>query len=204
MSQAPTSLPTDRDDAPAVVPMSAGSPVLPDHPGVFRTFDAGATLVFRTPLQEHPPAADTKAAAILTGFGLMFTILGRFGEVFSTELFATGNERWLLIFLLMAFTGMSFIAIVQAFRTLIPRFPPAPPSLAFFGDIAKLSLEEYVARVEAISEEDALEEMLKYNHTLSTIIVTKFTNLKLGIKYIRAAFACWIVLIFLINAGMRF
>lgn len=204
MSLVPTSPPPERGDAPDVVPMPQGPPVLPDHPGVFRAFDAGATLVFRTPLQEHPPAADTKAAAILTGFGLMFTILARFGDVFSNELFTPGNERWLLILLLMAFTGMSFIAIVQAFRTLIPRFPPAPPSLAFFGDISRLSLDEYVASVKGLSETEALEEMLKYNHTLSTIIVTKFTHLKLGIKYIRAAFACWLVLIFLINAGTRF
>ena len=55
----------------------------------------------------------------------------------------------LVLALFLAGTG-AFAAVVQAFRTILPRFPKVPPSLAFFGDIARLSREEYVRRVEEL------------------------------------------------------
>src|SRR4028119_90704 len=97
-----------------------------------------------------------------------------------------GLEKWLVLALLAAFAGLGAGAIVQAFRTISPRFPPAPPSLAFFGDIARLSRDEYVARVEGLSHAESLEQMLIYNHTLGTICVAKFTALRPAIRLFRA------------------
>jgi hypothetical protein len=148
-------------------------PTLPDQVATFRDLDPAAALAFRTPLQEHPPAADTKAAAILTALGIMLTVLARHGARLTEILMGQGLEKFLLVVLLIGFAGLALASIPQAFRTISPRFPAAPPSLAFFGDIARLTREEYVARVGSISHEEALEQILIYNHTLATICVEK-------------------------------
>lgn len=178
--------------------------LLPDQVATFRDLDPAAALAFRTPLQEHPPAADTKAAAILTSLGIMLTLLARHGEHLMALIVGPGAEKYLLAALLLGFAGLALAAIVQAFRTISPRFPAAPPSLAFFGDIARLSREEYVARVEAISHEQALEQILIYNHTLATICVEKFRHLARGVRLFRWSFACWIALIALVNLRRLF
>jgi hypothetical protein len=192
--------------APASRPESTAlaAPILPDHPPMFRHFDPAAALAFRTPLQEHTPAADTKAAAVLTGFGILFTLLARYGMHLTEMMSSRGLEKWLVIALLAAFTGLSLGAIVQAFRTISPRFPPAPPSLAFFGDIARLSRDEYIARLEGLSHAEALEQILNYNHTLATICVTKFAVLRRSIRLFKAAFYCWAALMLLVNLRVLF
>jgi hypothetical protein len=175
------------------------APTLPDHPAAFRHLDPAAALAFRTPLQEHPPAADTKAAGLLSAFGIMFTVLARYGADLSKHLRAPGLEKWVVLLLLLAFGLLSLGAIVQAFRTITPRFPPAPPSLAFFMDIARMPREEYVRRVAEMSQDEALEQILFYNHTLATICVQKFSHLKKGVRLLRGAFGVWLVVIILIN-----
>jgi len=179
-------------------------PTLPDQVATFRHLDPAAALAFRTPLQEHPPAADTKAAAILTGLGIMFTLLAKYGTHLLEMLESRGFEKFLLVALLLAFSVTSLWAILQAFRTISPRFPAALPSLAFFGDIAKLSREEYMSRVGSISHEEALDQILIYNHTVATICVEKFRHLGQGVKLFRVAFVCWLLLIVLINLKVLF
>ncbi len=179
-------------------------PLLAEIPPAYRRLDAAAALAFRTPLQEHPPAADTKAGAILTALGLMFTILARYGPRLSAMLRGHNLERWPVGILLLAFAGLALAAIVQAFRTISPRFPKAPPSLAFFGDIARLPREEYVRRVEAMTHDDAVEQMINYNHTLATICVIKFAVLRRAVRLFEFAFGCWLVLVIVVNLRVFF
>ena len=188
-------------------PEGGGTPApttLPDQVITFRHLDPAAALAFRTPLQEHPPAADTKAAAILTALGIMLTLLAKYGTHLTEMLLGRGFEKFLLVALLAGFAGPGLAAIIQAFRTISPRFPGGPPSLAFFVDIAGLSREEYVDRVAAISHEEALEQILIYNHTLATICVEKFRHLGLGVRLFRYAFASWLVLMVLVNLRILF
>jgi hypothetical protein len=177
---------------------------LPDQVATFRHLDPAAALAFRTPLQEHAPAADTKAAAILTALGIMLTLLARYGVHLTEMLLGRGSEKLLLLALLLGFAGPGLVAVIQAFRTISPRFPPGPPSLAFFGDIARLTREEYVDRVGSISHEEALEQILIYNHTLAKICVEKFRHLGRGVRMFRWAFACWLALIILVNLRILF
>ncbi|HSB61879.1 MAG TPA: Pycsar system effector family protein, partial [Vicinamibacteria bacterium] len=86
----------------------------------------------------------------------------------------------------------------HAFHTIAPRFPKAPPSLAFYGDIAKLSREEYVEKVKSLSTEEALDQMINYNHTVSAICVEKFRQLRMGMKAFKAAFPLWALLMSLV------
>jgi hypothetical protein len=187
-----------RDARPALAP-----PILPDHPPTFGYLDPAAALAFRTPLQEHPPAADTKAAATLTALGIMFPLLAKFEGPLSNLLAGHDAVAVATFVLLIGFAVMSVGVVVQAFRTLSPRFPTAFPSLAFFGDIAGLGRTEYMARVQSLSHEQALYQMYYYNHNLSIICVEKFRQLRREIRFLQGAFACWLVLIVLssFNAG---
>jgi hypothetical protein len=185
-------------------PDELAAPTLPDQVATFRSLDPAAALAFRTPLQEHAPAADTKAAAILTALGIMLTLLARYGTHLTDILLGKGYEKFLLIALLLGFAGPALGAILQAFRTISPRFPQAPPSLAFFGDIARLSRDEYLTRVGTISHDEALEHILTYNHTLATICVDKFRHLGRGVRLFRSAFGCWLTLVVLVNLRILF
>lgn len=174
-------------------------PTLPDQAATFKNLDPAAALAFRTPLQEHTPAADTKATALLTAFGLMFTILARYADHVRTLIEGPGYQRLVLVGLLIGYAVCSSIAVVRAFRTLTPRFPALKPSLAFFTDIAALSRDEYIRRVETMPHEEALDHIISYNHNLSAVIVAKFAELRLANKYFRYGFLCWTAAMVLIG-----
>ncbi len=188
--------------------VSRTPPLLPDHPPLFRHLDPAAALAFRTPLQEHPPAADTKAAAILTALGIMFPLMAKFGPQLSPLLWGDVETKASIgaIFgtiltwsALLAFVICSLLALIQVFRTLSPRLRQTEPSLAFFGDIAALSRDDYVNRVINLSHDEALRNIVVYNHNLSKICVDKFGHLAWAIKLFKGAFAAWFVLILLIG-----
>ena len=173
--------------------------VIPEQAGMVRYLDPAAALAFRTPLDPHPASADNKAAALLTLMGLMFTLLGRYGSTINAILTGEGWRRIAAIALVLAFSICAFAAVVQAFRTILPRFPKVPPSLAFFGDIARLSREEYVSRVEALTPEQAIDQILLYNHTTSMICVEKFKQLWRGFRLFQVAVVCWFGLMALVS-----
>ena len=170
-------------------------PVLPDRLPVPAHLDPAAALAFRTPLHEHVISADGKAAGVITLLGMMFTVVARFGGHVSAMVQTPGVLRYAGAALVLGFAALSLAAVVQAFRTISPRFPKAPPSLAFFGDIAALSREQYLHRVESLSAEQALEQMLSYNHTASLIVVEKLRQLRWGMRFFEGAAACWAVLV---------
>jgi hypothetical protein len=175
-------------------PPQAAPGVFPDRVPVARHLDPAAALAFRTPLHEHVLSADGKAAGVLTMLGMMFTVLARFGGPLAELIQRDGSLRYLWWALVLSFAGLSLGAVIQSFRTISPRFPKAPPSLAFFGDIARLSREEYLRRVEALSADEALQQMLSYNHTGSQICVQKTVQLRRGMRFFEGAAGCWAVL----------
>ena len=179
------------------------TPVFPDRVPVPRHLDPAAALAFRTPLHEHVLSADGKAAGVITLLGMMFTVLARFAANLS-DLVQPGPLRYFFSALVLGFAVLSLLAVVQSFRTISPRFPKAPPSLAFFGDIAALSREEYVARVEALPAEEALRQMLSYNHTASRICVEKLRQLRVGMRCFEWAAGCWLVLVAVLVARAYF
>jgi hypothetical protein len=169
--------------------------ILPDTLPTPRHLDPAAALAFRTPLHEHVLSADGKAAGVITLLGMMFTVLARFGPQVAALVRGSGALRYVAAPLVLGFGLLSLAAVVQAFRTISPRFPKAPPSLAFFGDIARLSREDYVRRVEALTAPEALGQMLSYNHTGSLICVEKQRQLRRGLRCFEGAAACWALLV---------
>jgi hypothetical protein len=170
-------------------------PILPDRVPVPAHLDPAAALAFRTPLHEHVLSADGKAAGVITLLGMMFTVLARFGGQVSEMVQGRGGLRYAGSALVLGFAGLALAAVVQAFRTISPRFPKAPPSLAFFGDIARLSRDDYLARVESMTADEALEQMLSYNHTASLICVEKQRQLRWAMRFFEGAAAAWAVLV---------
>jgi hypothetical protein len=162
--------------------------------------DPAAALAFRTPLHEHVLSADGKAAGVITLLGMMFTVVARFGSQVSELVQGPGWFRYPASALVLGFALLSLCAVVQSFRTISPRFPKAPPSLAFFGDIAALSREEYVRRVEGLAAEEALGHMLSYNHTGSLICLEKVRQLRRGLRCFELAAGCWAALVVILVA----
>ena len=163
-----------------------------------RQIPPAAVLAYRTPLEQPPLSADGKATTVLTLLGLMFTVLGRFAAVINLMVRTQGWEAIATFVLLTAFALLAFAAVVQAFRTISPRFPEAAPSLAFFGDIARLSREEYLRQVEGLSSEQALDQMLLYNHTAAVIIVEKLRQLRYCFLWFQAALGAWLMMLAMI------
>src|SRR5215212_6776556 len=105
-----------------------------------------ATLVYLTPIGEFIHSADGKAGTILTVLGIMFTLLARFGGQLDAMIRGRGVMMFVTIALVASFALAALGAVIQSFRTISPRFPKATQSLAFFGDIARLTPEQYITR----------------------------------------------------------
>jgi hypothetical protein len=167
-----------------------------------KAYEAAATLACRAPIGSETMGADGKAAIVLSLLGIMFTVLARFGSELATILrhgfTGTGVFRVLCALALLGFAGFALCAVVQAFRTIVPRFRKDKPSLAFFAEIAGMEREAYFAKVEGMSMKDALDEILRYNHTAATICAEKFTQLGRALRCFEAAGACWLVLVLML------
>jgi hypothetical protein len=159
-----------------------------------------ATLVYLTPIGEFVHSADGKTGTILAVLGLMFTLLARFGS-WLEMMFRVGNwvEMIATAVLVGAFAFASLAAVVQAFRTISPRFPKSSPSLAFFSDISRLSSEQYQADTARLGVGQALAERLKYNHAGARIILLKMQQLWWMFRWFEVAAVCWMALAMLLG-----
>jgi hypothetical protein len=161
-----------------------------------------ATLVYLTPVGEFIHSADAKTATILTVLGIMFTLLARFGGWLDAMIRAERHALMIVtIALLAGFALAALGAVIQSFRTIWPRFPQAQPSFAFFGDVARMTRDEYLSRATGMSANQALDERLKYNHTASRIILLKFAQLRWALRLFATAAVCWLLLLALLVAG---
>lgn len=172
---------------------------VPNQPALFSGVDSAAALAFRTPLREYVPAADTKATAMLTGLGLMFTLLARYDKAIGRLLEQENWETWLFVAFILGFSILAIMAILRCFQTIFPRFPKAPPSLAFFADIARLTREEYIESVSGLNHREAIDQMLQYNHTLANICVVKYSVLAKAVYDFKVSLAIWVVLMLFLS-----
>src|SRR5437763_10427775 len=144
---------------------------------------------------EHFLSVDGKAAGLLTLLGVMCTVLARLGSAVAAIFSAQGPLKYVLIALLILFAFLSLLMLLQVFRTIAPRFPKAPPSLAFFGDIARMSREDYVQAVRQLDAPSAIEHILNYNHTTATICTEKFRQFHPALRLFPWIGATWLALI---------
>jgi hypothetical protein len=154
-----------------------------------------ATMVYLTPIGDFIHSADGKAGTVLAVLGLMFTLLARFGPWL--DLMVHGRSRAMTVLalaLVSVFALAALGAVVQAFRTISPRFPKSEPSLVFFGDLARLTPEQYLARARSLGTDAALAERLKYNHTGARIILLKTAQLWWALRFFEVAALAWLTL----------
>src|SRR4051812_34521600 len=154
-----------------------------------------ATLVYLTPIGDFIHSADGKAGTVLAVLGIMFTLLARFGPWL--DLMVHGRSRAMMVLglgLVGVFALASLGAVVQAFRTISPRFPKCEPSLAFFGDVARMTAEQYRSRACSLNTEAALAERLKYNHAGARIILLKAAQLRWALRFFEVAAVTWLIL----------
>ena len=173
---------------PSPPPAAADAPAVPAAP------EAAPFLAGKTPVGTETLSADGKAAGVLTLLGIMFTVLARFGPELRDVLHLGGTVEPIAAILLFGFATMAPCAVVQAFRTISPRFCKAKPSLAFFAEIARFSREEYTQRVCGMTMTEAVEQMLSYNHTAATICMEKFRQLRRALRLFEIAACCWLML----------
>jgi hypothetical protein len=178
-------------------PHPSAAPPQPDEPA---DWEAAATLACRTSIGSETLGADGKAAGVLTLVGIMFTVAARFGPEVGGVLRGGGLSRVACAALLFGFAGCALAAVVQAFRTISPRFREAQPSLAFFAEVARLEREEYVRRVESMTMPEAVEQILAYNHTAATICGEKYRQLRRCLRCFEAAAGSWLLLAVLLAA----
>jgi hypothetical protein len=157
--------------------------------------EAAATLACRTSVGSETVGADGKAACVLTLLGVMFTVLSRFGPEAGAILRGGGLARAVCAVLLAGFAAYALAAVVQAFRTISPRFRKDKPSLAFFAEVARLDREEYFERVESMTMREAVGQILLYNHTASRICAEKFRQLRRALRCFEGAAGCWVLLL---------
>ena len=189
-------VPRDAPPIPPAPPAAAEAPRAGDP----MPYEAAATLACRTPVGAETSGADGKAAGLLSLLGLMFAILSRFGPELGAALRGGGTPRAACGALLLGFSACALFAVVQAFRTISPRFCKAAPSLAFFGEVARLAPDEYYRRVEAMDMRQAVEQIVAYNHTAATICAEKFRQLRRALRCFEIAAACWLALAVLLAA----
>jgi hypothetical protein len=180
---------------PAPGPVPAGAPGAAAADLAANADIPAATLVYLTPVGEFIHSADAKAGTVLALLGIMFTLLARFGQ--RLDLMIHGPSRVLTVVTLALVAGFALAslgAVLQAFRTISPRFLKAEHSLAFFGDIARMGREQYYARATGLGADAALAERLKYNHTGARIILLKLAQLRWALRCFEVAAGCWILL----------
>ena len=185
--------------AAAAAPQAESADSTPAQPPT-DPLNAAVTLASRTSIGAETMGADGKAAIVLTLLGIMFTVLARFGsEVYALVRHGVGTGTGIVRLscgvLLVGFAVAGVAAMFQAFRTITPRFRKDKPSLAFFAEIAAMDRETYVRRVESLSMDDAVDQILLYNHTAAAICAEKFKQLGRALWCFEVAAGCWLVLV---------
>lgn len=100
------------------------------------------------------------------------------------------------IFAALALLFLS-LSIVPIIATTFPRTAAPAASLIFFGEIGKLELSRYSQLWRAQSDEAYLEDLLAQCHVNSSILSSKFANLKISYAGLFLSLPFWCLSVFL-------
>ncbi len=164
----------------------------------FQNTDAllGATrLAFFTPIRNYPSLADSKAKSILAADGLMISVF----LIYHDRLVMLLHNDYLgvvflILTLLASFSCLLLIGGFCAYIALTMPIPPMPESLAFFPEIARLSLDEYRSKITVLTHRQVVHKILIYNYSLATLCARKFALLRRAMACVRAQFFLWLVI----------
>jgi hypothetical protein len=176
----------------------------PDDRDDVRALLGPARLAYFTPVREYPPLGDRKATVLLGANGVMVSVLlffsGSMGRIVEGP---SPWRAWLVVLVLGPLAVLLLLGAWYAFRALTKPTPPMPQSLAYYPDIAALTLEEYRRRLLAVDHRGAMRDMLHYNYSLAVLSVKKFRLVERSLFCSRATFELWVLLLLMIAAFGR-
>lgn len=143
---------------------------------------------------------DTKASILLAYLSVImgFVVSHGFPAVFSNETVAPIGFCYCVIVICIVALYLSLVlSVVVLLRTLTARIKSQcnKPSLLFFGDISKLSLSDYTAKIMNRTEEELIKDILEQTHTNAEICAQKSKFYNSGVKATLIATVLYIVCI---------
>jgi hypothetical protein len=86
--------------------------------------------------------------------------------------------------------------LVMIYRSQYPKTEARNASLAFFGTIADLKIDEFSKRFKQRTDEEYLDDLLHQIHINAELLKKKFSNLKLSLQLLATAILPWLLAIY--------
>ena len=130
---------------------------------------------------------DTKASFLLAYLSVImgFVVSHGFPMVFSVETAASiGFSYWAKVICVIALYLSLVLSVGLLLGTLTARIKGqrSKPSLLFFGEISKLSLNDYKAKILNRTEDELIKDILEQVHTNAEICAKKSKVYNVGVK----------------------
>jgi hypothetical protein len=147
--------------------------------------------------------SDEKASFIFLFFGIILSIFGIRGDRILLILGGQarfGAFRVVYIVLFLIFLSTMVIALFHGLKTIAPRLasPAADPRhlrLYWFQDVLALPVNEYLTRLQSLSDQAVLREMAHELYAAMAIERAKFDRINRCLRWAVVSFVLWILLI---------
>lgn len=147
--------------------------------------------------------SDEKASFVFLFFGIILSIFGIRGDRILLILGGrgqTGGFRVLFILLFLLFLVTMVVSLLYGLRTIAPRLGSPKKNrnhqrLYWCHDVLRYRVEEYLARLQGLSDEAMLQEMVHELYAAMTIERSKFDRINRCLRWAVASFIAWVALI---------
>jgi hypothetical protein len=169
-----------------------------DDPEVVRLLGP-ARLAYFTPVREYPPLGDRKALTLLTLVGLMITVMSLFAGEVHAVLQGDRVIKWMAVVVGLSWFALLILGAYYAFLALTRPIPPMGPCVAYYQDIAAMSLSTYREILEGLSHRGAMRAILTYNYSIAALSEEKFRLIRKSILCLCLALPLWMLLMLVIS-----
>ena len=147
--------------------------------------------------------SDEKASFVFLFFGIILSIFGVRGDrilLIMGGQARPGGFRALFIALFLLFLATMVFSLFFGLQTIVPRLksPEANPEhlrLYWFQDVLKLQANEYLARLQSLSDEGVVREMVRELYAVTAIERAKFDRINRCLRWAVASFILWVMVI---------
>ena len=171
-----------------------GQPAVEEKPG-----PGAMRFASFTPMNEQPGLADRKATFVIGAGGLLLSTVLFF--IMPLSQFVRPGV-WPVLILVLSFTlaCVTFLGMRIAYRCYTLPVPVRPDNLLFFQNIASVTSESaYGAKLQGVTEREALRSVLDYNYTMAKLGAAKYRLAGQALLCLRIAIPVWMVLLIVIS-----